>query len=134
MAIKGARGVWLASAGLFTYSYVDAYYLWFLISSIVFFVILPGIALGSAYGLFKRRPWGRIAALVICLLLLGLGLYTTVALAVMHFQYSGAPAVPIPEGAVVVEVNYWPTIISGLLAGILAFLLHQDFVRKSLAR
>jgi hypothetical protein len=49
-------------------------------------------------------------------------------------QYSTVPPALIPEGAFVVEVNYWPTIISGLLAGILAFLLLQSFVKKSLTK
>jgi hypothetical protein len=72
---------------------------------------------------------------VICLFLLGLGLYSAVVLAVVYFQYSTVPPALIPEGAFVVEVNYWPTIISVvLLAGILAFLLLPSFVKKSLAR
>jgi hypothetical protein len=134
MAIKGARGIWRAFAGLYTYSNVDADYLWFVVSSILFFVLLPGLALASAYGLFKRRSWGRISALVICLLLLGLGLYAAVVLAVVHFQYSTVPPAPIPESAVVVDVNYWPTYLSGLLAGVLAFLLLQNFVKRTLAK
>lgn len=108
-AIKGARGSWLAVVCLFTCSNVDAYYFWFVVLSMVMSVFLPGLALASAYGLFKRRPWGRMSALVICLLLLGLGLYAAVALAVVYFQYSTIPPAPIPEGAFVVEVNYWPT-------------------------
>jgi len=61
-------------------------------------------------------------------------LYAAVVLAVVHFQYSTVPPAPIPESAVVVDVNYWPTYLSGLLAGVLAFLLLQNFVKRTLAK
>jgi hypothetical protein len=130
-AINGARGIWRAFQCLFVCSDITSDYLWFVVASILFFVLLPGLALASAYGLFRRRSWGRRSSLAICLFLLSGGLYSAVVLAVLHFQYSNGPPAPIPEGAIVVEVNYSPTYLSGLLAGVLAFLLLQDFVKRT---
>ena len=133
MAITGASGIWLAIVA--DYRHLDAYEVfWFRVSIFILHIILPVSALASAYGLFKRHAWGRITALIVCLILLAGGLYTAVVLAVVHIHNSGALAEPIPEGAVIVEVNDWPTMVNGLLAGLLSWLLVQKFVKRAFTK
>jgi hypothetical protein len=131
MVLAGSRGIWLSLQCLVTCSNVDFDYIWFVILTFTWSVILPAAGFISAYGLFKRRPWARKLTLALCSILFLLELYGTVKFAVLSSQFRDVPVSRLPAGAVEVNVSMWPAYLIGLVSGLLLLLLLQPFVKKA---
>lgn len=131
MVIAGSREIWPSLYCLATCSNVDWDYIWFVILSFAWSSILPVAGFVSAYGLFKRRKWGRKLALALCSILFVLELYGTVKFAVLNYQFRDVPVPPLPAGAVEVNLSMWPAYLIGLVSGLLLLLMLQPFVKKA---
>jgi hypothetical protein len=126
---------WLSIRCLFTCLDVDSSYVWFVIFSFAFSVVLPIIAFASAYGLFKFRPWARVSAIAVCSFVLLAGLYSAVRFAVEIYQYQDVSPPPISERAVhFIYVSMWPAYITGLVSGIMVLLLLQEFIKRRFSK
>ena len=125
---------WLTFQCLFTCPDVDLSYVWFVVLTFAYSVVLPIIAFASAYGLYKFRPWARMSALTLCSFVLLTGLYSAVRFVVETYQYQGVSPPPISDGAVFIDVSMWPAYITSLVSGILILLLLQDFVKRGFTK
>ncbi len=127
--VSQARGTWLT----LRYGLSDPNFLWFNMLHLLFFVMIPLIAIISGWGLLKLRPWAHLSALSISVLMFILTFFETIYFLVQSYYARKVPVPEIPEGTIVGYVSMWPTFITVIVSGVLILVLRRRPIRTLFA-
>jgi len=117
-------------------SIADPEFIPFIILFLLYNVILPLCALVSARGLLGLKPWGRISALVISLLLFIHAAFESIFFVVRRFSSRDLPIPQTPDGTIVIVgyVSMWPAFITVLLSALIVYILTREPIKRDFCK
>jgi len=100
-------------------------FLFFYVSTLLFGVILPLVAVASGIGLLRAKKWAWRPARTLSLIMFVVYTMSIINLTIARYFWWNIPPPPIPDDAYTTRYSIWPAVITVIVSGVLTIVISR---------